>query len=293
MLDHFDSGESVCMECGLVLAGLLGDGGRDPSRGGSGGGVLRYNPPNDGDDGGGDDRASRLFSDPFPRNPDETDLTKTGVELIRDVLDAYGMDNEHVRGRTLHNFRQIFGSRAKRIRFRAADARLAAAFSLCNQMSRVNAPRPPAQIMDLCEVANAQDLLDIPRSLRLTDDELRRLPREAYTWKEASPQDYVDVLGAQLGIPFAVVSRIYLIAEEARWVLHGRQPTVIAAASIAAGLTEMGREELASLHTLSSELSCSVQAARKALQALLRFRKNREEEPEIERERKRKKKREP
>lgn len=269
------------MECGLVLERLLG--------GGVGaGGLIRRYPGGYFEDGGGrlrhataaddvlDYKSRLLASGPLSFDGGDDDggggLARAGEELIRDVLDVYGLDNAHTRERVLYNFRRIFSRRVGRAHFRSHDVKTAAAFSLCNQLTRLQSPRPPVQLCSLCEV-NSNDLLDIPRRLRFSEEEKRVIPRELYELKEAAPHDYVDGIGAAFGIPFSTTTYLYGVAEESRWALHGRQPTVIAAAAIAIGLRELGEDWRVDLNRICVELGCSAQSGKRAVESLARFRR--------------------
>jgi transcription initiation factor TFIIIB Brf1 subunit/transcription initiation factor TFIIB len=219
VLDDFHAGDVVCLECGLVLDRLVGVGG--------GGGPWRIH-------GGGD-------VDRLPPPPPQAPRCPTGEQLALDVLAVFHLDNQHVAERVLENYRIVYGGRAARRGFRKCEfkRRVAVAFSICNTLARLSVPRPPSYVARLCEVPT-RPLLNLPLHLRLSAEDLASLRREDYELAETKPQDYVDVACSHLGIPFSKAGEARCGAEEAEWVLHGRQPTVIAAAAI---LRALGPEE--------------------------------------------------
>jgi transcription initiation factor TFIIIB Brf1 subunit/transcription initiation factor TFIIB len=148
-------------------------------------------------------------------------------------LAVFHLDNDNVVERVLKNYQQIYGGRAQRPGFRKNDAknRLAMAFAICNTLARDQMPRPPHFITNMCGVSCKQ-LLNIVKHLNLSRQELDLLDRQDYELANSPPQDYIDVLCAHLGIPFAIGTEMRIVAEDAEWTLHGRYPTVIAAAAM-------------------------------------------------------------
>jgi hypothetical protein len=205
------------MDCGLVLDRIVGTSGR-------GGGPCRLSRAGEGEE---EDVV-------FPRlDPPEAGRELSGERLVLDVLAVFHLDSQHVTERALENYRRVYGRRAARQGFRKCDfkRRVAAAFSVCNTLARLCLPRPPSYVAKLCGVPT-RPLLNLPLHLRLSAEELASLRREDYELAQTRPQDYVDVVCSHLGIPFSTAGQARCEAEEAEWALHGRQPTVIAAAAI-------------------------------------------------------------
>lgn len=225
----------MCVECGLVLDRIIGEsGGRFRQRrvadgtgeGGGGGYGDGY-----GDDSGGAEVALRADGD-------------GGETLIRSVLAVLHLDNQHVEERAAENYRKIYGSRRQRPGFRKTDLlrRLACAFSICNTLNRLQMPRPPVYVTDLCGVPPhpATPLLNIRERLNLSEEELRGMKREDYELEQAEAQDYLDVVCAHLGVAFNTAGEARRMAEEVQWAVYGKKPTSIAAAVLQTVLARRG-----------------------------------------------------
>jgi transcription initiation factor TFIIIB Brf1 subunit/transcription initiation factor TFIIB len=158
--------------------------------------------------------------------------------LIEPVLALVHLDNQFVSERVSEVYEKIYGDRRARKGFKKTEEkqRLALAFSILNTLNRQHMPRPVEDVLLMCGVSpkkeNTRKLLNIRKTLSLTDQELRGLQEEDYELQDASPEDYVDVLCVQLGIPFAVASEIHATIAKAHWKLYGKRPPVIIAAAI-------------------------------------------------------------
>jgi hypothetical protein len=207
----------VCLDCGLVVERLYGGGGG----GAAGGQILR------GGGGGGD------LSRPPPLDDEEYRARRTARErvavLVTRYLTPFGLDNEVTIELVLANYARIYGER-RTVQKSDFKERVAIAFSVCNVMARQHTPRPPQYVARLCDVP-VRSVLAVCSSLSIGPEERRRLRREDYELEETAPEDYVDVVCAHLGVPFKTATDVRSVAERARWILHGRHPTVIAAAA--------------------------------------------------------------
>ena len=188
------------------------------------------------------------------------------------MLAVFHLDNQHVFERVAANYGRIYGGRTPRPGFKKTEfkRRVAAAFAICNTLTRQQMPRPPSYVANLCEVP-CRALLNLPSALNLGPAELERLGEEDYELAEARPQEYIDAVCSQLGIPFSLAGEARQLAEEAEWALHGRQPTVIAAACLQQSLADRGRlgvrirrEDICDIFT------CQQRSVNQALAALRR-----------------------
>ena len=227
MLDDFATADSVCMECGLVLEQILGHGGeRERVRG--------ANP--DEWSGGGEGNVCYVAGERLSAARVRRERTKETV--LRPILAPFHLDNDYVLERVCDNYEKIYGGRPARKGFKKTifKKQVAVAFSIINTLSRLHMPRPVEDVLLVCgvrdEKSNSRALLDVVKTLNLSEQELAGLNEEDYELADADPEDYVDVICAQLCIPFAVASTIHEIIAEARWMLYGHFPTVIIAAAI-------------------------------------------------------------
>jgi hypothetical protein len=233
------------MDCGLVLERIIGgiDGGGGGVEGG-GGRVWRHqkrfpSPQQQQEEEGEEDYYRHLH-----HYAGVDSNAKKGRELITSVLAVFQLDNQHVSERVMENYDKVYGRRRTRLGFRKNEfkQRVACAFSICNTLARLQMPRPPEYVARLCEVP-CKSLLNLPAYLSLEHEELTQLHPEDYELEEGQPQDYIDVVCSNLGISFNTAGEARRVAENARWILHGRHPTVIAAASLQVALTERGELE--------------------------------------------------
>lgn len=265
ILDDFQSGDSVCTDCGLVLERILGraDGGGERWRKREG--EMNESPQS----------PHFWWTERQEEEKNVHSLQKIREEF-RSCLEQFNLDNEYVLERVLDNYQKIYGGREVKPGFRKTQNRhkIAAAFSIYNILVRERAPRPVQYIADLFNLESCRSLLNLTAALKITKSEQKRIPRRYYELQDTSPEDYIDVLCAHLTIPFDVASTARERAESVKWELYGRHPTVIAAAVL--------QEEVSTLDypglnkKICFELNCrqkSVAAARKKIS----FKKKREE----------------
>ena len=162
-----------------------------------------------------------------------------GPDLLLSVLSVFHLDNQHVSERALENYRRVYGGREMWGREDDFRKRVAVAFSVANTLARLGFPRPPSYVAHLCDVP-VRALLNLPRSLGLTEEELSRLRPEDYELRESSPQEYVDAACSHLGVSFSRAGEAAAEAERVEWAMHGRHPTVLAAAAIQLVLSQSG-----------------------------------------------------
>ena len=144
--------------------------------------------------------------------------------------------------------------------------RVAVAFSVSNTLARHGAPRPPSYVAFLCGVP-VRLLLNLPRSIGLSSDDLQELSPEDYELGETTPQEYADAACAQLGIPFHLASEAGAEAERVEWRLHGRHPTVLAAAAMQKMMEQHGLSAAESRARVCSIFDCRQRTVDCALRA--------------------------
>jgi hypothetical protein len=234
------------VDCGVVVERIVGTLG-----GGAGGPVLR----------GG---AGEETPPPYIRSGEWA-----GERLALAVLAVLGVDNQHVSERVLQNYARVYGSRGPRPGFRKCDfkRRVAVAFSVCNTLARLHMPRPPSYVTRLCDLPTTRPLLNLPFHLRLERGELDALRREDYELRDGRPQEYVDTACSHLGIPFSAAGEAVSEAERAEWVLHGRHPTVLAAAAIQRVLGRRGELGEARRAELCHAFDCRQRTVDRVLEA--------------------------
>ena len=144
------------------------------------------------------------------------------------MLALFHLDQRDTVERAKLNYVKIYGGRS----FKKNDfkRRVALAFSICNTLIRLKFPRPPEYITQLLGLDSCKPLLNIPKTLNFNRKEFAKLDREDYELQEVEPQHYIDTLCAHLDISFPHASKMYKLAEKCKWQLHGKYPTVIAAA---------------------------------------------------------------
>ena len=233
VIDDFGTGDSVCLLCGLVLDRLLGWVGDGP------GGVFRHVKRNAGGDGynsASPSAASRYF------NALETSPTE---KEIMHALSILQLDCDTNVSQALSIYHRVYGAEDEHRHRSQSKQKLAVAFAIFRTLAEIGSPRPPEYVASICGLENARQLIraeDILRgsgscrgsssssSSSSSDDESIYSP----------PQDYVDTVCAELSIPFSKATEIRDEAERMEWVLYGRTPTVITAASIQKQLADEG-----------------------------------------------------
>ena len=272
MLDDFGRGDVVCVACGLVIDSppmSCGDGGS----GGGGGlgttapGRFRLRRPDelwtpvsqhglgagdrvvdDGDGGSGGSGGG----------VNEDDRDAGSRRKVSEVLELFHLNNQHVRERTLEDYKAVYRDRPARRGFRKSEAkdRLALAFAVCRQLNRLGAPRPPAQVAAACGVEDPGSLLRVGKLLNMSREEIRSglgdLP-------DALPEDYVDLLCANLHLPrrLGCLARSLMQTARVRWLMYGRNPGHIAGGTLHSALVKLGEsrpEELAA--RIAEALDC-------------------------------------
>ena len=215
-MDDYHTGDSICMQCGLVLERLLG--------GGSGLETFRGRGPE---------------CQPTPDDSRDDD----DALAIADLLHFFGVEGNGEAEEIAHRiFARIYAKREERVGFRKTREKrnIALAFALANALTESGSPRPLDDIAVACGVSCRKVLLDLPRYLNFSPDELLYLKVDEYELQDPRPSDYVDVLCANLGIPFAVASQVREEIESDQ-VLCGRQPLVICAAVLERVLRARGQ----------------------------------------------------
>ena len=220
VLDDYQRGDCVCVECGLVLEQILGHGGERE----------RFYTRCD------DDNVVSVSSSSSTPSLHMRERHKR--LLFEPILALFHLDNDFVLEHVVDNYEKIYGGRQARRGFKKTEEKqkLAVAFSILNALSRLHMPRPVEDVMVMCGVLpqknNRRKLLDIKKTLDLSGEEVAQLRPEDYELQDADPEDYLDVACIHLGIPFAVASEIHLLIAKAKWKLYGKKPTIINAAAI-------------------------------------------------------------
>ncbi len=235
VLDDFQTGDSVCTDCGLVLERLLGGGG-----GGGGGEGTAY--------------PSFILS-PFAFNDISSDGNNDNVKKraiakrddsvekkISHLLSLFQIESEHVLNEIMNIYRKIYDNRRNGDGFRKTfiNQKIAFAFAICNGLARCNCPRPPKYIAKVCNLPSTRPLHDIPKSLRMGPDLLCDLEEEDYVLQEVEPYEYIDPICAHLCLPFHTASKAVELCKKLRNELRGTSQTLIAAASLYLSLEEEG-----------------------------------------------------
>lgn len=235
--------EEICIDCGLVLNKVY---------------------TND-----------KLISPPAT---DSGSLAAKDVDRIRGILDVMHLDNQHVRERVLNNYGKIYGRRKKVCRGTARKENIAIAFAICNTLTRLRIPRPPEHVLHLCGLSsstkfsknkNSAFIFNISKELKLSEAEMMRLKKEDYELAYAPPQYYIDTACSYLEIPFQQMQEMYEVALKANWTLYGKQPTVIAAASILHVLKRNGHWSREMEQKVKDQLSCDVTSIRHVMSLLI------------------------
>jgi transcription initiation factor TFIIIB Brf1 subunit/transcription initiation factor TFIIB len=258
VLDDFHTADVVCTDCGLVLdriVGFSGTGGQQWNSRPCQYRQTQLQPP---------------LPPPILISPPSTG-GKEARRKIENYLSVFFMDNENVVESVLKKYNLIYGTRVQRPGFRKCNMkeRIAIAFSICNTLANEEMPRPPQYIAKLCGVSCRQ-LLNTVTHLKLSEEELEKMKREDYELASSPPQDYIDVLCSHLGIPFATGGEMRAVAEEARWILHGRYPTVIAAASMQLVLERRGElNKTVFAEKICEMLDCQQKTVNLSLKALM------------------------
>ncbi len=253
MCDHgrvyedLEVADAVCMDCGLVLDRVVGRCRADRSQVGRLGG-----------EGGGDDEGDRRAR--------QLEI-KRGE--IRSVLDVLGLDTEcNVEG-ALNLFDAVYECRSSRSGFRRTEkrARVATAFAICQTLTQSGYPRSHTDVAGLCGLEGDGALMDIPKQLCLSAEEMERLTQRGMSYElgRVRPGDLIDPLCAHLGIPFAVASRMRLRADEAEWTLYGHPPKMIAAA---VGHLELSKTDPSRARQFCEMLTCRPAGVRRVAEKL-------------------------
>ena len=273
-LDDYDVADVVCMDCGLVLDRLLGGGGGGQRTGGGGGWYENVSGHRD----------AETFCTTTLLSREERERMRVRDTIVR-CLSNFQMDTEEVVRLALENYWKIYGGRKSgKAGFRkdGDKERVAIAFSVCNTLARQGIPRPPGYVASVCGMPPEEHskLLKIPSVLALGKEELRQLRRSDYELQESEAEDYIDILCAILGVPFHFAGRIRSTAERITWYLHGRLPTVLAAASMQLELGRAGhlREDRVSAKTICELLDCKQKTVSGAIRDFIRLKKEEEEE---------------
>ena len=179
---------------------------------------------------------------------DKEDYEDVKQKLVRPLLAMFHLDNDYTAERVTENYQLIYGRRSsytdigKRFRKTENKQNLALAFSIANVLSKLGTPRPVDSILMVCGVPQTRrgHLLQIDKWLNLDEEEKNQMDPSTYEWEDPSPQQYVDSLCANLGIPFAIASQIEELAQSSEYAQYGRQPTVLAAAAMQTILRRLG-----------------------------------------------------
>lgn len=281
LLDDYHTGDTVCCQCGVVVDRLLGAGG-DPGYIGPGrfrnfSAVINddcYGVYDEGVRGGEEDwdlerrleeerRKTRGVSDGFM------------LDLIERVLVSCGLDgNAELKRRIMLKYNLLYRSRT-RPTFRKTEfrARAAAAFSVMHALIEERMPRPPDSIALAFGLARNKRLLNAGDLLDLSQREKSCMKESDYTLPRIRPEDYVDVICSNLGVPFSTAGRMRLAAEKAEWIFNDRMPTTVCAAvmigvmRIESGLNENIEANICELLAPSIKLSRS----RRTVEQLLKL----------------------
>ncbi len=251
------------MDCGLVVDRVLGyhGGGGQRARGGE---DAPAPPP----------LRERDFLVLLP--PEERARARARGR-IADCLSVFHMDTEDTVELALDNFWRIYGGRASGRRgFRKSESKelVAVAFSICNTLARQGIPRPPDYITDVLGLTPREKsaLLKIPAALNLDAEERVRLRRCDYELKNIEAEEYIDTLCSILEVPFHLAGRARETAQRATWLLHGRLPTVLAAASLQLELERAGLPNLRERRrAICEQLHCTQKSVSETISRLVKL----------------------
>ena len=260
VLDDYQTADTVCTDCGLVLGALIGA----PVSGGHK--MVRSSTLSSGRaaDADGGEEEDDVWEERLHRWREEEELsarswkrfgaTIYAQRLIRFVLDQLRLDNDFVLPRVTDNYDALLTNRPH-VRKTDSKVQYAVAFSVMNVTTRECMPRPPQFILRLCGL-NEEDMrpiLNIDRTLLFSREEMQTTPAQYFTLAEPMAEDYVDAVCANIGVKYAIATEIYELAA----VMSERYPEKMTTALCAASAHLVLREHLGPLE--GSEKSKVVQ----------------------------------
>ena len=168
---------------------------------------------------------------------------------IRDVLAQLGLENEQIACGAEHNFKRIYGDRAsgKGLRKTEVKEKAAIAFSVANTLIREGVPRPLEDVAAASGFEGGQrPLLDIVKYIPISKEERKKLKEWEFTISdETGPSDYVDVVCANLNIPFKTATQVHNLISDCDLDITGKNPLIVLAALLIQVLEdERGGEEV-------------------------------------------------
>lgn len=168
--------------------------------------------------------------------------------------------------RVIDLYIKIYYGRTRKPGFKksAFKNKIAKAFAIVNTLNVEHCPRPMLSICKLCDLESAKPLFNIVKALNIDESELSCLKSQDYRLVNPSPKDYIDVVCAYLNVSFKHASEAYQIAQSIEWKLHGRYPTVLAAACIqyVFDMRKINVEK----HLICEMLDCQQRAVNSALE---------------------------
>ncbi len=250
MLDDFERGDVVCVECGHVVQSPLLSWNSGPPR-------LRHV------ESGGrtvwglqSSSVEEIYSTPYDdveREKDERRRSK-----IRDVLSIFHLDNENTVEKVLNNYKTLYCDRQPRRGFKKTETkdRLALAVSICRQITMNGSARMPSEIADVCGVERASDLLNADKILNLNREEMRK---GAHRFIDAKPEDYARLITANLELPRRLgrVAERFIKAVKMKRHLCGKKPQFIAGGVIHSLLVRVGWHTDLACKMLIRYIDCS------------------------------------
>lgn len=248
VLDDPRQGDTVCLECGLVLEPCIG--GRE------GPGVYRHRFV--------DFDTALRWDDEVVKPP------SVAEERVRDVLQVLHMDNnEQLVARCVENFNRIYWWRGQRAGFRRSQYKenVALATSVWRQLVKLRMPRPILHVVRLCGLDSGGPLLRAKKILNFSEREGRELSGW-YEYEEAAPQDYLWTLCGYLSLPFwlpacaAQLSSSNKVGQR----LSGINPVHLAAGClVSVGGKFNEYKNLLGVETVCTTLGCSVKPVKRVV----------------------------
>lgn len=259
VLDDPRQGDTVCLECGVVLEQCIGQGGP---------GVYRKRME--------DSRRTREEDGAMLECLEDMEASfSVAEERVRDVLQVLHMDNEEMVQRCVENFNRLYWWRKQRVGFRRSvyKENVALATAIWKQMIRQRMPRPISHLANLCGLDRPGPLLKAGKILNFNAKEEMEL-KGWYEYEEAPPQDYLWTLCAYMSLPFwlpACAAQL-ATAHEVEERLSGVNPVHLAAGClVSVGAKFQAYANLTRVHAVCETLGCSIKPVRKVIQKMPEF----------------------
>ena len=178
-----------------------------------------------------DDRCSTFSELENEEKAGMEDRRSQQVERIRRILDVYHLDNKTIRDEAIKLFNTIYGDLTPGNGFRKSYYKesVAIAFSIINTLIHQGCPRPPSFIINLCAI-DSGDLLDLPKTLGLTPEQMHGKHYRLYELSDIDPWDYVRTVARLFRLDPVTTRKMLDRVRVYQDNYPGKQPNTIAAA---------------------------------------------------------------